>query len=252
MTLSSRNNPGTGLGRFNPAPDLIDLETDPVNCNRFSALLQRARETFELDHVAYAGMNPVNGRIYGHVTYDDAWTDHYATHNLHQIDPTLLAARRSVAPVDWQRLEPDKNFRRVFNAAREFGISDTGITIPVRGPYGDIGGLSVTRDCSHREWGLQRKKIISGLQSFAVHVHDMAIRSETFSRILNLPSLSQREIEILQWTAAGKSQQDVGDILSISHRTVEVHLRSARRKLYALTTPQAVGRAIAMGLIYPE
>jgi DNA-binding CsgD family transcriptional regulator len=70
-------------------------------------------------------------------------------------------------------------------------------------------------------------------------------------RSLRFPALSTREKEILQWIAAGKSQQDVADILSISQRTVEVHLRSGREKLYALTTPQAVGRAIAMGLIYP-
>jgi DNA-binding CsgD family transcriptional regulator len=64
--------------------------------------------------------------------------------------------------------------------------------------------------------------------------------------------LSNREREALQWIAAGKSQQDVGDILGISGRTVEVHLRSAREKLGALTTVQAVGRAIAFGLIYPR
>jgi DNA-binding CsgD family transcriptional regulator len=38
--------------------------------------------------------------------------------------------------------------------------------------------------------------------------------------------------------------------LSISARTVEVHLRSAREKLGALTTSQAVGRAIRLGLIH--
>jgi hypothetical protein len=55
-----------------------------------------------------------------------------------------------------------------------------------------------------------------------------------------------------QWVAAGKSQQDVGDILGISTRTVEVHLRSAREKLGALTTVQAVGRAIGLNIIYPR
>jgi DNA-binding CsgD family transcriptional regulator len=70
--------------------------------------------------------------------------------------------------------------------------------------------------------------------------------------MLNSPNLSTREKEIMQWIAAGKSQQDIGDILNISHRTVEVHLRSARQKLHALTTPQAVGRAINLGLIYPR
>jgi len=197
-------------------------------------------------------MNPINGSVYGHVTYSADWQQHYTENNFHLIDPTLEGARRSIAPLDWQRLERSKNFQTVFKDAGEFGISERGITIPVRGPYGDIGGLSLTRDCSLREWDMLKKQNINELQSVAVHVHDMVIRSETVSRLLNSPPLSLREIEILQWTAAGKSQQDIGDILSISHRTVEVHLRSARHKLYALTTPQAVGRAIAMGMIYPE
>ncbi|WP_366944699.1 LuxR C-terminal-related transcriptional regulator [Planktotalea sp.] len=45
---------------------------------------------------------------------------------------------------------------------------------------------------------------------------------------------------------------DIGVILTISSRTVEVHLRSARSKLSALSTPQAVGRAIGMGFIQPK
>jgi DNA-binding CsgD family transcriptional regulator len=69
---------------------------------------------------------------------------------------------------------------------------------------------------------------------------------------LGYSALSTREKEVLQWTAAGKLQQEIGDILSISHRTVEIHLRSAREKLGALTTVQAVGRAIGMGLIHPR
>lgn len=101
------------------------------------------------------------------------------------------------------------------------------------------------------EWNRLIPTIISDLQSIAVNLHDGAMRSHTLTRSLRAPNLSQREVEILQWIAAGKSQQDVGDILGISHRTVEVHLRSGRDKLYALTTPQAVARAIAMGLIYP-
>ena len=237
---------------FKPRTDLIDLDSDPANKNRFDDFLKLVRERFELDHVAYAGMNPINGSVYGHVTYSEDWQKHYVDNGYHLIDPTLQGARRSIAPIDWRRLERGKHFQTVFKDAREFGISERGITIPVRGPYGDIGGLSLTRDCSIREWDMLKSQNMSELQSVAVHVHDMVIRSETVSRLLNSPALSNRETEIMQWTAAGKSQQDIGDILSISHRTVEVHLRSARQKLYALTTPQAVGRAIAMGMIYPE
>ena len=205
-----------------------------------------------LDHVAYAGFNPISGTTHGHVTYDDAWTQHYASKGFFRIDPTLIQARRSVAPVDWSRLEETEDFRTVFRDAQDFGITDTGLTIPVRGPFGDIGGLSVTSELSKTQWRKLKEHVISDLQQVAANVHDLVMQSNPLMRALSSPQLSTREIEILQWTAAGKSQQDIGDILSISHRTVEVHLRSSRQKLHALTTAQAVGRAIALGIVFPS
>ncbi|MBC7132618.1 MAG: LuxR family transcriptional regulator [Roseovarius sp.] len=218
----------------------------------FRQFLDDLRDRFELDHVAYAGINPISGTSHGHMTYGEDWAEHYLKSKFYEIDPTLLKARHSIAPVHWSRLERGAEFQTVFRAAREFGISDRGLTVPIHGPFGDVGSLSINRDCSVREWELLVSGIIGDLQVAAVHMHDMVIRTDPLTRSLNAPSLSTREIEILQWTAAGKSQQDIGDILSISHRTVEVHLRSARQKLNALTTPQAIGRAINLGLIYPR
>ena len=231
--------------------DLYDLESLPEVSKDFTHFLYKVRDKFGLDDVAYAGMNPINGAVFGYVTYDDDWKQHYTNQGYHRIDPTLHKARRSIAPVDWSRLERDEHFLAVFNDARDFGIQAQGMTIPVRGPYGDIGGLSITSGLSVRDWNKLKAEVIVNLQSVAVHVHDMVIRSDSLSNLLRTPTLSQRELEVLQWTSAGKSQQDIADILSISNRTVEVHLRSARHKLYALTTAQAVGRAISMGLIYP-
>lgn len=231
--------------------DLLDLGTAPHEEGPLAVYLARLRDKFGLDHVAYAGADPVSGQIHGSVTYSEDWKLHYAKNNFHKIDPTLLMARRAIAPVDWRRLDRNEDFATVFRNARDFGISDRGMTIPIRGPYGDMGMLSVSLDCSEGEWD-QRKSIIMGdLQSVAVHIHDTVMQSDALSRMLRFPTLSTREREILQWIAAGKTQQDVGDILGISHRTVEVHLRSARDKLCALTTPQAVARAIGLRLIYP-
>lgn len=231
--------------------DLIDLEAVEGRGESFKGFLDQVCDRFELDHAAYAGNNPIAGSIHGYVTYPEAWKRHYVEAGFHRIDPTLHLARMSIAPIDWSRLERTERFHRIFRDAHDFGISERGLTIPVRGPYGDTGMLSVTRNCSAEEWDRLMKHILSDLQSVAVHVHDTVMRSDVLSRALRFPALSTREREILQWVAAGKSQQDIGDILGISHRTVEVHLRSGREKLYSLTTPQAVARAIALGLIYP-
>lgn len=193
----------------------------------------------------------MDGSVHGFVNYPDAWKSHYADSRFEEIDPTLRLASRSVAPVDWARIEHDRDFASVFNSARDFGISDRGLTIPIRGPYGDMGMLSVTRDCTPAQWRSLKRHVMVDLQGVAAHVHDTVMRSGLVMRAVRMPALSSREREILQWIAAGKTHQDVSDILNISHRTVEVHMRSAREKLHALTTPQAVARAIAMRIIQP-
>lgn len=229
--------------------DLLPENTDEVHV---IDVLDRICDQFGLENAAYAGSNPVSGRVHGLMTYSPDWQAHYAKNGYHRIDPTLIEARRSIAPVDWQRLTPDDNFHTVFKDAADFGISTLGLTIPVRGPLGDVGSLSVTTNLAVPEWEKLRTEIIANLQSFAVHIHDSVMREDKLMAVLSDHQLSSREIEILQWIAAGKTQTDIGGILSISHRTVEVHLRSARTKLNALTTAQAVGRAISRGLIYPE
>lgn len=234
-----------------PSRNIVDLSVAPQTKVRFGEFLDQVCGRLGFDYAAYAGTNPVDGSVHVYVNYPEPWKNHYRDFGLHRLDPTLLMASRSIAPVDWQRVRGHANFPRVFRDAHDFGIGDLGVTIPVRGPYGDVGMLSVTRNCSQREWDGLIGHAMGELQSSAVHLHDAAMRSDALSPILRRPMLSTREAEILQWVAAGKSQQDVADILGIAQRTVEVHLASGRDKLGALNTPQAVARAVALGLIYP-
>lgn len=231
--------------------DILDLSNGQLGKASFADALDKICQRFEVDHAAYAGTDPVSGTLHGFANYPLAWKSYYEENNLQLIDPTLRHARRSIAPVNWERLADDHNFTRVFADAHEFGISQHGITVPVRGPYGDIGLVSLTRRDTADGWRRHLSQIIGDLQSTAVNLHDITMQSDTLARALRRPQLSGREREILQWIAVGKTQGDVADILSISSRTVEVHLRSAREKLWSMTTAQAVGRAIGYGFISP-
>ncbi|MFN7225562.1 MAG: autoinducer binding domain-containing protein, partial [Paracoccaceae bacterium] len=108
--------------------ELIDLGVENRTAESFVTFLDQICARFELDHAAYAGTNPVSGAIHGYVNYPDAWKHHYAEHGLHRIDPTLLMASRSIAPVDWRRLDRTEGFERTFRDAHDFGISDRGLT----------------------------------------------------------------------------------------------------------------------------
>ena len=233
---------------------LIDLgsERGPDTDESIVEAIEALREELGFDHVAYAGINPLSETIHGHVTYPDGWKLHYAERRLHMRDPTLLRVSRSIAPVDWSRLAGDPDQQEIARQASDFGIPERGLTLPVRGPLGDVGLLSVSSSASPEEWAKLSAHGLPRLQSLAVTIHDQVMKLDPTTRAISAPVLSGRETEVMQWTAAGKSQADVSDILTISVRTVEVHLASARRKLAALTTPQAVGRAIAMGLILPQ
>lgn len=232
--------------------DLIDLGVAEDPGVGFTEYLNMLCDQLELDHASYCAINTVSDTVQGFANYPVEWIEHYMGNGLQNIDPTIALSSRSIAPVDWSRFKNHAGFKDVFVNGRDFGITDRGLTVPIRGPYGECGLLSVTRDTSEREWNLLKSQILTNLQTAAVTMHDAVMQSDTLASVLRRPTLSQREREVLQWTAAGKSQQDIGDILTISLRTVEVHLRSARAKLSALTTAQAVGRGISMGFIDPK
>ena len=58
-----------------------------------------------------------------------------------------------------------------------------------------------------------------------------------------------REVEVLHWIANGKSDWQVGQILMISHKTVNYHVERAKRKLKVCTRMQAVFAAAECGLV---
>jgi DNA-binding NarL/FixJ family response regulator len=64
-----------------------------------------------------------------------------------------------------------------------------------------------------------------------------------------LPSLTQREREVLRLLSEGKSNEEIGKELFISPETVRTHVRKAMGKLDADTRTQAVATALRQSLI---
>ncbi len=62
-------------------------------------------------------------------------------------------------------------------------------------------------------------------------------------------ALSIRELEVLKLVAAGGSNREVGDQLSISEATVKAHLRNIMDKLQVKNRAQAVARALSSGVL---
>ena len=63
--------------------------------------------------------------------------------------------------------------------------------------------------------------------------------------------LTEREISIVQLTAAGESAKEAAFKLDIAPRTVEKHLDNSRLKMGARNTPHLIAICIATGLVEP-
>ncbi len=63
------------------------------------------------------------------------------------------------------------------------------------------------------------------------------------------PNLSVRELEVLRWLLNGKSNWDIGKILSISEFTVKNHVQKILKKLNANSRQHAVAKALEAGII---
>jgi DNA-binding CsgD family transcriptional regulator len=61
--------------------------------------------------------------------------------------------------------------------------------------------------------------------------------------------LSKREVAILEWIKQGKSTWDISQVLSITERTVNFHVRNVYKKLEVVSRAQAVAVGIDLGVI---
>lgn len=66
------------------------------------------------------------------------------------------------------------------------------------------------------------------------------------------PRLRDVERDVLYWTAAGKRTDEISTITGIPERTINEHIKTARRKLDAKTRQQAVINALLQGEISPR
>lgn len=185
-------------------------------------------------------------------TYPADWIDHYVSQRFHTIDPVIVEGRRRLAPFSWgatptdmtgEVCPADDRQRHIFNLASDFGIQ-RGLAIPIQGAGSDFAMLNVAMPPQEMAPETLHRLHIAGL-----YFH---IAMERLGRP-EAPSirLTEREKEVLTWLSIGKTFAEIGDILSISERTVIYHLEKAKTKLQATTRQYAVVKAVLLGLIRP-
>ena len=214
--------------------------------NKFAKELQK----FGITHFAVIETSPKRDRdikrnVLGERMPRD-WKRRYFERNYAEIDPVISETKRNPQLFLWSEVLVAHNVtrkqRRIFQEAADFSLSE-GICIPIYGPR-----------CHTAFMTLAGEKIDLDPLARAT-VHFMALY--TYNRLSNLAEtkparivqLTAREAECLCWAARGKTDWEIGEILSISERTAHWYIESAKSKIGVATRIQAVVAALSEGAI---
>lgn len=180
--------------------------------------------------------------------YPSEWIARYLLNGYVGMDAVTREGFRRNAPFDWRDLALDEGSHKVMADARNFELGRQGYSIPVADGEAKRSLLSVTSDMADEDWERFIHANRNILVEVASLVHERAI-TENSKPACDGPALGPRELECLTWTAHGKHYLEIAEILGISGHTVRGYLKSARFKLECVTLPQAVARALKLGLI---
>lgn len=172
------------------------------------------------------------------------WSSRYMDQSYFNCDPTLKVALANNAPFTWDapavRSDLNTDQKQLYGEASDFGLK-FGYTVPI---YSVGYAPAIVSACSeHLE---PQPQALHAVHLMAIYVHRAVARlaEKRNSNRLNGGQLSGRERECLRWVSVGKTDWEIGRILSISENTVHYHIERAKRKLGVTTRTQAVVNAL--------
>ncbi|MDE2324411.1 MAG: autoinducer binding domain-containing protein [Betaproteobacteria bacterium] len=225
------------------------LQTITCDAQLFKVVVSIAH-SLGFDHCSYGLRMPLpvsRPKVVLLTNYPHAWEDRYKEKGYLSTDPTVRHGAHSLQPVVWS----DALFassRDLWEEARAFGLC-VGWAQSSRDVNSTMGMLSVSRSGEPiSEVELRDKEVKLAWLTQMAHLG--------MSRILTaklMPEakaqLTDREIEVLRWTADGKTASEIADILNISERTANFHVANAITKLHAPNKTAAVIRAGMLGML---
>jgi DNA-binding CsgD family transcriptional regulator len=207
------------------------------------------RDHFQIEHLVYHSVNST-GQQYAVLTYAPDWVDRYIREDYARIDPVVQGCFRRFNPVDWKRLDWSGRQTRVFlGEALDAGVGNQGYSVPIRGPNGQFAMFTVSDRKTDDNWAKFTAAYMADLILVSHFVNQKALEIERGTDFYAMQSLSPREVDVLTMLAMGLNRAQAADSLAISEHTLRAYVESARFKLGANNTTQAVARAIAEGLV---
>ncbi|WP_112321139.1 LuxR family transcriptional regulator [Oceanibium sediminis] len=204
--------------------------------------------------ISYHHMPPLGAPDAGRVRvvthgFPQEWVQDYIREKLFRKDPIPAQAVASYAPFRWSEVESLRTLTRsesdFLSRMAQAGLGD-GLAVQVFGPGGRNGyfGLGFGAGDPPDVPTDALLKYQAGLQ--LAHLRYCHILAETLPPA---PALSERERELLQWVALGKSNSVIADLMGISPHTVDAYMRRVFLKLGTSDRVSAAIRGLGSALI---
>ncbi|NUG02817.1 LuxR family transcriptional regulator AbaR [Acinetobacter oleivorans] len=181
--------------------------------------------------------------------YPEAWQKRYVKQQYVRVDPTVQHCMLSLQPLVWSSQSANTQSQKDFwEEARSYGLN-VGWAQSSRDFIGTRGMLTLARSADQLSEKEQKAQYTNMFWlSQTVHSSIAKIVNETEFAQFNL-YLTNREKEVLRWTAEGKTSAEIAQILGVTERTVNFHLGNSMQKLNVNNKISAAIRAVILGIL---
>lgn len=196
---------------------------------------------------------------YVFTTLPSEWVALYDQRSYIEVDPRVQHSIESTLPFVWdQRTVRGRSAAtdRFLDDAARFGVC-SGVCVSTRDSHlrGGITSFSSNEPYLTSSVLKRIEQDMSNIIAFSKYFHElivMAIFEQQLPPLARGAPLSPRELQCLQMASQGLTSIEMGTKLGITERTVNYHVCNSMTKLNAVNRQEAVARAVAKGLIYPE
>ncbi len=198
---------------------------------------------------AWAGVGRHRQSRFFFVSWPPEWLETYERNRYFQHDPLVMEARRRLSAFWFSDIlagfKLTAKQHELLAAAAQYGYKEV-FAVPIHGP-GSIQGVVSLAARELLKFGAADRAV---LEMMSRAVWERCRTSEGFgmSSAERAP-LSPREIECLQWAAAGKSDGDIAVLVGIKPSTVHFHIEQAKKRLGVKTRVEAVAVCVLQGII---
>lgn len=199
-----------------------------------------AHRVFDPGHLARPGV------LFGTVPRE--WEKRYTSKGHVNFDPAVRMLFETTRPYTWTEARQrfaSKEAEVVMEECREIAGAAEGLVIPIHEVDGSV--LTALFSGPQIEFTPETIPALHLLGYYYVLRGRELLAKKSGAEIAN--TLTPRQVECLKWVAEGKTDDEIGQILSLSDRTVHNHIEAAKRGMGVTKRSQAALLAYRRGWI---